>query len=374
MNPETYKKYENLILVVSGGIGRNIFSTAVVRNLKLAYPDKKITVICGCPEIFVRNPNVHKVLRLGQVLNFYEDYVLEKKSLFLEVEPYRHPDYIYEKKHIVECWCNLLGVQCRNIKPEMFFTQTEMKMAQLQIQKSNEPMVLIQHSGGKEPNGLNEQEQIIAHAGMHKRSLVFDTMQKVVYKLKEAGFKVGSVQGKNQTCLKEAERVTFPIRAITAMIPFVRGVICIDSFLQHACAIFEKKALVLWGGTHPSCLGYPSAINLTQKKCDNPHCHRPNSYLFDFETTGFMWDCPYDSECMNYSSEYILNNFFKILEEEKHEQSIGSIGSETSGGAEASRNNAVGGIHNDEEKGIDGSVETGGRCKTAGLGSACPCE
>jgi hypothetical protein len=63
--------------------------------------------------------------------------------------------------------------------------------------------------------------------------------------------------------------------------------------MQHACAAFKKQAVVVWGGTSPTTLGYPTHINLEHNVCANPHCQRPNSFLWDIRMNGQNWDCPY---------------------------------------------------------------------------------
>ena len=119
-NKKAIKEAKNIILWVTGGVGRNIMATAVVRNIKKAYPNKDLIVIAGCPDIFLRNPNIRRVLRMGQCFYFYEDYILNSKSFVINVEPYQSYDYIYKKKHFVECWCDLIGIPCDNIYPEIF--------------------------------------------------------------------------------------------------------------------------------------------------------------------------------------------------------------------------------------------------------------
>jgi hypothetical protein len=97
-----------------------------------------------------------------------------------------------------------------------------------------------------------------------------------------------------------------------ALIPHVAEVIAIDSFLQHGVAMFKKRSLVVWGGTSPDVLGYDQNVNMIRKACTTPMCHRPNSYLWDFDSTGFLWDCPYNDVCMDYTSEDILDQFDKM--------------------------------------------------------------
>lgn len=310
------KNMKNILFVVHGGIGKNIMATAVLRNIKNAYPDKKIIVMCGYPDIFLRNPKVDRLYNLHQPQHVYEDYIKDSKTYPIGFEPYLHPDYIYKKRHCVECWCDMIGIQCDSIYPEFFFNKSEDSMADIYLGGFNKKMILIQGVGGKNPEGKDEKNRIVSAAQLYRRNLPQDVIQSLVDKLKSDGYEVGTIQASNQFQPKGSQIITFPPRAIIELVPRVAGIIAIDSFVQHAAAAFKKPAVVCWGGTSPSVLGYDIHRNLTRKACNNPFCHRPNSYLWDFQTTGFLWDCPYDEVCMNFNSDDIINALKKQIGDE----------------------------------------------------------
>lgn len=311
------KSFNKFLLTVQGGIGRNITATAVVRALAQAHPAKDIDVIAGCPEFFLKNPHVKRVHNLTKPTYILEDCFLDKRTMLLNVEPYQHPAYIYREEHFTSCWCDMLGVPCAGIEPEMFYTIAEMEMAKDYLSRFNRRMVLFQHQGGKIPETTAKKDKLIAKAGMYKRSLPENIAQEVTDELIKAGYAVGSVQHANQFLPKGAEHIRFPLRAIVALIPFVEAIITIDSFLLHGSACFKDKTptLALWGGTDPRVLGYPWHKNLCRAVCATPHCHRPNSYFWDFEETGFLWDCPHNDICMNFSTEDIMSAFFAMMKE-----------------------------------------------------------
>lgn len=307
------ERSKTLIFNVQGGIGRNIFATAVIRNLKKAYPEKDIFVVAGFSDVFFNNPHIKRVYNFGKTYYLYDDYIKDKKDIFVvDAEPYKHPDYVAGKKHVVECWCELLGVPCDSVTPEMYFTRNELDVAEAFASKYTKPFVLFQHVGGKTPSQCNKQDQLISKATMYRRSLPEKTAQDVANRLIKDGYAVGSVQTPNQFCPKGVDKICFSIRAIIGLIPKVDGLICIDSFLHHAAAGMGIQALVLWGGTSPDKLGYTMHKNLRHNLCPTPECHRPNSYLFDIKSTGFMWDCPHSDKCMDYTVEEIVDGFKSI--------------------------------------------------------------
>ena len=310
---ERWKEVEFLVFVIQGGIGRNIEATAVVRALKKAYPEKKIVVICGSPDVFLKNPYIHRIYHLGQPVFFFDDYFLKGRSVVLNVEPYQHFDYVYGRHHFIECWCDMLGVPCDGVRPDLFLSDSENRMAKIFVDKFGKELILIQGEGGKIPANDTEKEDIVSKSSMYKRSLKKDIIQGVTDEFLKRDFAVGVVRTPNQFLPKGAESINFPIRSILALIPHLAGMVCVDSFLMHGAAIFEVPAVVFWGGTNPKLLGYESNRNVVKAVCPTPMCHRPNSYLWDFEPTGFMWDCPHNDKCMDYSVMEVMAEVDKLM-------------------------------------------------------------
>lgn len=308
---EEMQEADYLLLVVQGGVGRNIMTTAVVRNLKKAWPEKKIVVIATCPDVFLKNPYIDRVYNFGQPLFIYEDYFKKAKSVVLNVEPYQQYGYVYRTKHFVEANCEMLDIPCDSIFPEVYFSDSEMRMAELFVNKYDKELVLLQGEGGKLPDNASEKEKIISQSAMYKRSLKPKIMQEVTDELIKRGYQVGTVYGQHQFLPSMAEKVQFPIRAVLATIPYAAYVIGIDSIINHGAACFKKQALILWGGTDPKTLGYDTNINLFRESNDCKACGRPNSYLWDFEPTGFLWDCTH-SKCMDFTTAEIMREFDKM--------------------------------------------------------------
>jgi hypothetical protein len=312
INKRAMEEAEFLVFNVSGGIGKNIMATAVVRSIKKAYPDKKIVVMCGCPEIFMKNPNVYRIYGMQAPVYFYDDFIKNRKSAFLNVEPYQHFDYVYKRRHLVEVWCEMLGVDCDSIYPEIFLTKAEHDLAQYHLKCYGRTMVLCQFEGGKVPEGKDDKSRIASRNAMFRRSLPEKVQTEVVDALNVMGFKVGCVVAGNTYITGCCERIEYPLRAVIALLPYVAGVIAIDSFIQHACACFKKQALVLWSGTSPVVLGYDCHNNIRREVCETPECHRPNSFFYDFEPNGYQWECSIDNKCCDYTAKEVIEEFDKM--------------------------------------------------------------
>ena len=302
---EKEQDFENIVFIVGGGIGKNIMATTVVRNLKKQYPDKRIVVMCSFPDVFMHNPNVYRVFNFMNPLYFYEDFVLRSKSRVINLEPYYHYDYLYEKKHLAEVWCEMVGTGFDNIKPDIHLLPTEMDIARNFAAKIDKPIMLIQPFGGKNPVNKDPNEVNKAMREMFRRNISTKSVKETVTKMKD-DYHILLAKFPNQPEIEGAQSLTIPLRQLFALIPHANKLLLIDSFMQHAAAAFEKKAVVCWGGTSPEALGYKSHNNLTKEVCDNPFCHRPNSFLFDRQPQGATWDCPYGVKCLDYSADEML--------------------------------------------------------------------
>ena len=305
------KEINKIVLFVEGGIGKNIMATAVVRAIKKQYPEKKIIVVAGCVDVFLHNPNVHRVYNFQNPLYFFEDNV-DPHTMIFRTEPYMHPDYIGKKKHLVECWCEMFGVKPDGYKPDIFLIPNEIDNAEkhkAEITKGK-PLLLLQWTGGKTPKDNSETQHKEALASMYRRSITKELAQDLVNSLKKK-YTIGVIGDPKFPKLDDTQVVCHTFRNTLSLIHVADKFIGIDSFAQHARAAFDKKSLILWGGTSPACLGYDLHTNLTKEACTMPFCHRPNSYLLDIQANGMMWDCPYGEKCLSYTKDEILAAFKK---------------------------------------------------------------
>jgi hypothetical protein len=316
-------KVKNIVLVIDGGLGREISASVVIRELKNKYKDKNIIAVSGFNEIFLYNPNVKKTFNFNNPLYFYDDYVNEETK-FLKIEPYLDYEYINKKSHLVESWCNGLNIECKEIYPDFYYLPNEERAAQIYVDKITEgfkkKFIMLQWIGGKIPQDKTKKELMASLSTMYRRSLRHEEAQKLVNILKEKGYVIGTVGHENYPELVGTEKIFFPIRSTILLLKYAETFIGIDSFLQHAAAAkqINKKGIVCWGGTTPKCLGYDCHINLTKEVCSTPFCHRPNSYIFDVQPHGAMWDCPNDNKCMiSYTADEIIKVFEENFEVKK---------------------------------------------------------
>ncbi len=308
------EKIKNIIFIAEGGMGKVICSTAIVKRLKEEFPEKRIIVMSGYPDIYLYNPHVYKVFNMGNTTYFYDDYV-NSSSYILKIEPYVQYEYIAENQHIIDVWCEQIGMDRKEAMPELFYLDNEISAGKMYVDKltgnGKKKFILLQWQGGIVPKEKNDLSNFDAKQRMHRRSLPKEVAQKLANKLSSRKYVVACPQHEKFMDLNNVEKVFFPIRNVIVLLKFSDGFIGIDSFLQHAGKAMGVKGVVCWAGTDPKKLGYDLHANLTKNVCPTPHCHRPDSYTFDTSPTNSIWNCPHNEKCVKYDADEILEEYEK---------------------------------------------------------------
>lgn len=270
---------------VDGGCGKNIIATAVCKSIKAAYPDRKLIVVTGYPEVFLHNPEIHRVFKFGNLPYFYDDYINGKDTIILRMEPYHSGDLLYRRKSLAKIWCDVFNIPCVDETPEIFLTERELIFAQKQIQADG-PILIVQSSGGAE-------QQTYPYSWSRDLPPVF--AQQVVDAVKDKFAKVLHIRRDNQPPIQGTVQVTDNFRNLFCYISLSDKFLGIDSFMQHAAAALNKRATVGWISNSPIVFGHKMHDNITASGHESFR-HRIDSYLESDDWTGGRFhECPYDN-------------------------------------------------------------------------------
>jgi len=299
------RDFDTVVFIANGGLGRNLAATAVARNLRRAHPEKKLVVLSSHPAAWLGNPNVDVLLPTGAAPAFYDEYIQQRHSLVLNPEPYQHSDYIYQRRHLIEVWCEMAGVECDEIRADLNLFESEKRLAANLLKQIDKPLMLIQDVGGVAPENDDEDARFRAEHGMHKRNLPHEVAQALVDRM-QRDYVVAQIRLPTQKALANTIQLEGQPRELMSLIPYAEKMLFIDSFMQHAAAAMGCPATVCWAGTSPLSVGYEIHDNLRRSECPTPECHRPNSYLFDRQINGQPWNCPHGEACRRYEPETII--------------------------------------------------------------------
>lgn len=276
------------IFHINGGLGKNIAATAVAQCIKNNFPERKLIVVCGWPDIFINLSFVDRVYSFHNTAYFYQTYVEGKESLIFHNEPYLTTDHINKKLPLIQSWCKMYNLQYTGEKPVLKFNAAQKLFAEQYYKFDERPIMVIHTNGGMM---LDDSKPF-----MWARDMPYNTAQEVVNKYGDDYLiyqcsKKQSPKLEGVRYIQMDEHLRLDTMQFLSILLVSDKRVLIDSSLQHAAAALEMPSTVLWNGTSPKVFGYDIHNNIETTK---PHDFKlPNSYLFDFSFDGFDHEYPF---------------------------------------------------------------------------------
>lgn len=285
---------------IEGGIGKNILATAVVSSMKQSDPERNIIVVSAWPQVWFNNPNVYEIYPIGQVANFYKKYIREQDVKIFRQDPYHTEDYILNKKHLIDIWCDLVNTINTNEGPKLYFSPLELEaIKDKMLVGVNKPIFLLHTNGG----GANGRPY------SWYRDIPIQNAQDIINHFKN-DFHIYHIGYKNQPVFDGCHKLILETREILAAPLFSRKRLLIDSFSQHSARAWGRKSVVCWIGNKPEVLGYRMHDNVkpyVDPVFDTLH----SSYLDDADIGGNPIQFPYD-RLKIFDSEEIINKIIEL--------------------------------------------------------------
>jgi hypothetical protein len=296
LKPITGEKY--FIWHIQGGLGKNIAGTALIKDIKAKYPDRKLIMVTSWPEVFLNNSDVDRIFQLGQSPYFYEDYIEGKDVIISKHEPYNQSDHITKKKHLVHNWCDLMDIEYKKQLPVILPNYPQGML--LGLWERPKPIMVIQTGGGP----MEGQR----YSYSWTRDMPLEVAQEIVKKYYQQ-YHIIQVTRPDGYPLDNVERLDQKMSNMELFSLLVKAekLVLIDSCLQHAAAALNKKSTVLWVGTSPKVFGYKMHTNLEANLPKRAN-QLIGSYTFDFQFENNIHECPYMDVKQIFDVNTILSN------------------------------------------------------------------
>jgi hypothetical protein len=289
---------QKIIFQISGGIGKHVAATAVIKAIKKQYPDCYLIVVSGYSIVFRNNPYVDQNVTFNEQIGFFERFIdrSEPKPIFLTQEPYHDSDFLNRiNGHLIKIWCevNREKINYNGELPEIFLTDNEKeRFFQLFNAGNGKKNLVMQTNGGAPPQDPTKANP---HPYSWARDIPIATAAKVVEEFKEE-YNIFQIRRRDQFQLPHIIPVTdMDFRAIAYLISISDKRLFMDSFAQHTAAALRKPAVVLWIANIPEQFGYTMHNNIIA----NPGNLKPdlrNSVYQQYDITGLDVQCPYNSQ------------------------------------------------------------------------------
>jgi hypothetical protein len=286
----------NIIFQINGGIGKVVAATAVCKSIKVKYPDSKLIVVSGYPDVFLNNPNVDRAFAFGQQQYFYEEYVENQDFIVFAHDPYLDTTHLKFEEHLIETWCRIYDLPFIQKQGEIFLTQREIDFYS-QKYISDKPIFLLQTNGGGDSNIKYSWARDIPH------NIVRDIIEQF-----RADYNMVHIRRDDQINYEHAIGVSDNFRSLVVLISLSSKRLLMDSFAQHVAAALNLPSVVLWIVNSPKVFGYDIHTNIIAE----PETKKPDiraAYLSKYNIGGELVEFPYNNEMEIFNIGKILEKF-----------------------------------------------------------------
>lgn len=300
MEKKTSSKDKFLIFQSNNNPTVDLAGTAVIKAIQKAYPDRKIIVTTNFVEVWLHNPNVFRVYRLGQTPYFFNDFIENRDTIVFAHDPLKDSAYINKEKHLIEAWCEMCKAKYEGELPSLHFTQRESEVA-WRLTKADQPLFFIQPFemfGAVSSNGWS-----------WPKDLPLPVVNQISNEMSTKGYLPIVIKNPNQPVVSSAHFLQLNLRLTMAALQFSEKRLFIDSFLQAAAAALNKPSVVTWFSTHPKNNGYQIHHNIIADLETN-YKEEVDNYcpIVDFDQVAL--NKPLDTT-FSYSAEKIISEILK---------------------------------------------------------------
>ena len=273
-----------ILFNINGGIGKNIMATGVAKAIHRTYPEDQIIVVTAWPQVWLNNEHIYRVYKQGVAPYFYEDHIRDQSIKVIASDPYMHEDFIQNKRHLIDIWCEQAGVIYKDDLPNFYFTPAERNVFARKYYRQK-PIMVLQTNGGLP----GSQRYMVSWI----RDMPLPVAQQIANWGNENGYHVMHIRYENQPGLANTHPIwSENIRELFGVLSVSKVRILIDSFAQHACAGMELKSIVCWPIDNVTTLGYKLHNNLISTAAKKNPCLIDSSFR-DYNITGELHECPF---------------------------------------------------------------------------------
>lgn len=285
----------NIILAINGGIGKSVMATAVCRAIKTQYPDSKLIVVTGYPDVFSNNPIVDMTFNHGQEFYFYSKYVENQDVKIFANEPYLVTEHILQKEMVIETWCKMNGIIYNGEMPEIYVNEREYNFF-LNKYHAQKPIMILQTNGG------GQTDIKYSWARDMPRNIALAVVEEFKNK-----YDIFHIRRDDQLALDGVIPIHESFKGIASLIIRSQKRLLIDSFCQHTAAALGKRSSVLWVANKPHVFGYSIHDNILA----NPENGKPDlkfSQFTKYNIVGAPNEFPYVSESDIFNVDRVISS------------------------------------------------------------------
>lgn len=273
----------NIILSINGGMGKSVMATAVCRAIKNNYPNCKLYVITGYPDVFSNLSSVHMAFGHNQEHYFYTKYVENQEVKIFANEPYLVTEHILNQEHLIETWCKMNGINYNGEMPEIDINERE-NLFYTNKYPSEKEIMIIQTNGGGQTD--------IKYSW--SRDMPYSIAQSIVNEF-SSRYNIFHVRREDQLSFENTTPIHESYKGVASLIRRSKKRLFIDSFCQHTAMALGMKSTVLWITNSPKVFGYSLHDNIIANK-ETKQGDLRHAVFTKYNIGGALIEFPYNHE------------------------------------------------------------------------------
>lgn len=144
--------------------------------------------------------------------NFYKKFIKNQDVKVFRQDPYHTEDYILNRKHLINIWCDLIGVENKSQGPNLHFSPLELQSVQLKMLSGAQKPIFLLHSNGGGQGG---------RPYSWYRDIPIQNLQDIVEYFKN-DYHIYQIGYENQLMIEGCHRLTLDTREILASVIFCK--------------------------------------------------------------------------------------------------------------------------------------------------------
>lgn len=273
----------NIIFSINGGMGKSVMATAVCRAIRNNYPNCKLYVITGYPDVFSNLSSVDMAFAHNQEQYFYTKYIENKEVKIFANEPYLVTEHILNKEHLIETWCKMNGISYNGETPEIDINERE-NLFYMNKYPSEKEIMIIQTNGGGQTD--------IKYSW--SRDMPYLVVQSIINEF-YSRYNIFHVRREDQLAFENTTPIHESYKGVASLIRRSKKRLFIDSFCQHTAMALGMKSTVLWITNSPNVFGYSLHDNIiANKETKKPDLR--HAVFTKYNIGGALIEFPYNHE------------------------------------------------------------------------------
>lgn len=242
---------------IDGGLGRVICAVPAIENF--AKNNNDFSVITPWSDVFANHPTLKNVYH-SDTKDLWENII--SKGAYLHPEPYQRREYYTQKAHLIDAFNLEINNAHVQGMPHIYLSAQEKTWAEnfarsVKNATRKRKLIAFQPYGATFKSGSNDETD----RSFSQANTIYIANRFMTLHADAALVNCTTMPFVHPNVFQQ----TFTTRQLFAVVSVCDAIFSIDSVVSHIGAAFDKKGVLILGGTHKENVGYENFKTFTRE-------------------------------------------------------------------------------------------------------------